>query len=116
MAFLKKNKVSAPSTARKEVRKISVVPNILLIPLVSEKASRLQPQGQYTFVVQPGVSKIEVKKAIESAYNVRVVGVNSVHLPRKSIQRGRVRGTTRIRRHMIVRLAPGESLNVAATS
>lgn len=115
MAFLKKNTAKG-AAARKDVRKIAAVPDVLLIPLVSEKASRLQPQGQYTFVVQPGVSKIDVKKAIEAAYGVRVVGVNSVRLPRKSIQRGRVRGTTRIRRHMIVRLAAGESLNLAATA
>jgi large subunit ribosomal protein L23 len=81
-----------------------------LIPLMSEKSTRLNGLGQYTFIVNAKVSKIEVKKAIERAYGVRVVGVNSVRLPRKNVTRGRVHGTTKIRHHMIVRLAKGQTL------
>lgn len=81
-----------------------------LIPLVSEKSTRLNSLGQYTFIVNAKVSKIEVKKAIERAYGVRVVGVNSVRLPRKNVSRGRVHGTTKVRHHMVVRLAKGQTL------
>jgi|GEM_PF-3174766 len=88
---------------------------VLMVPVVSEKSSRLQSQGQYTFAVQPGVGKIEVKKAIESAYGVHVVGVNSIKLPRKTVRRGKTSGRTKIRRHMVVRLKSGESLSLTST-
>jgi large subunit ribosomal protein L23 len=84
--------------------------SISLIPLVSEKSTRLNNLGQYTFIVNARVSKIEVKKAIERAYGVRVIGVNSVRLPRKNVSRGRVHGTTKIRHHMVVRLVKGQTL------
>lgn len=90
----------------------STVP-LSLVPLVSEKASRLAQAGQYTFVVSPNLTKIQLKQAIESQYKVRVVGVNSVRLPRKTVRRGRSSGTTKIRKHLVVRLAKGQSLPIA---
>lgn len=111
MAFLKKHS-SKPESSAQPVRKLSHVPNVLLRPLVSEKANRLQALGQYTFMVAPDTSKIEVKKVIEATYGVRVVGVNSIRLPRKVIRRGRTSGQTRIRHHVVVRLAPGQSINL----
>lgn len=87
------------------------VAHVYLVPVVSEKAARLKNLGQYTFAVKPGISKIEVKKTIEATYPVRVIGVNSVRLPRKTLRRGRTVGHTRIRCHMIVRLAPGQTID-----
>lgn len=108
MAILKKRKAEV----LKPVRKITQAPHVMLVPVVSEKASLLQSQGQYTFAAALGVSKIEVKKAIEAGYNVHVVGVNSLRLPRKTVRRGRTQGRTRVRRHVIVRLAKGESITL----
>ncbi len=85
---------------------------VTLVPLVSEKSSRLQAQGQYTFATAPTATKVMVKKMVERAYNVHVVGVNSVRLPRKFVRRGRSQGTTKIRKHFVVRLKTGESIAV----
>jgi large subunit ribosomal protein L23 len=108
MALLKKTKNSAAPAAP---TKRQAVPNIVLLPLVTEKSTRLQALGQYTFAVRPEVSKVEVKKAVETIYGVKVQGINSVRLPRKTVHRGRVTGRTVIRHHMIVRLAPGQTLD-----
>jgi len=103
-------------TAENIVTKTNLkVKPIELVPIVSEKSSRLQPMGQYSFEVARGVSKIEVKKFIEASYGVRVIGVNSVHLPGKIVRRGRSSGRTSVRRHIIVRLAKGQSLNLSST-
>ncbi len=88
------------------------VPTIDLLPVVAEKAVRMQQLGQYTFKVKPNVTKIDVKKAVETIYGVRVLAVNSKKLPRKTVTRGRVSGQTRIRKYMIVRLAPGATLEL----
>ena len=108
MALLKRNKNSAPAGAPTKRQSVS---NVVLLPLVTEKSSRLQALGQYTFAVRPGVSKVEVKKAVETIYGVKVQGVNSVRLPRKTVHRGRITGQTAIRHHMIVRLGAGQSLD-----
>ena len=107
MAWLKK-----PSATPTPVKHRSA-PNILVVPVVSEKSSRLQPLGQYTFDVAPSTSKVEVKKFIEATCGVRVKGVNSVRLPRKSVKRGRVSGQTAVRHHMIVRLGPGQAIDLS---
>lgn len=112
MAFFKRHKPpeAAPSAAAEH--RTPTILHAPFVPLVSEKSTRLQALGQYTFSVPLGVSKVTVKKVIESTYKVRVVGVNSTRLPRKTVRRGRSVGHTRVRRHLIVRLAPGQSLEL----
>lgn len=109
MALLKKKK---PVKVYNLPKKINKAPAVLLLPQVSEKSARLQSQGQYSFRVKPGVSKVEVKKAVESIHGVRVVAVNVRNLPRKTVRRGRNLGQTKIRRIMTVRLAPGQALEI----
>lgn len=108
MAFLGRKKLTElKPAAGSEAKQLA---GVMLIPLVSEKSARLQPQRQYTFVVAPTVTKIQAKKMVEQTYGVRVVGVNSLRLPRKFVRRGRSQGYTKVRKHLIVRLAPGQSL------
>jgi large subunit ribosomal protein L23 len=61
------------------------------------------------------VSKIEAKKAVESTFGVRVIGVNSLGLPGKVVRRGRQVGQRQSRRHLIVRVAKGESIDLGKT-
>ena len=88
---------------------------VVAVPVVSEKASRLQQQGQYTFNIVGNISKVEIKKAVESAWGVRVLGVNSIGLPGKIVRRGRQVGQRKARRHLVVRLARGESIDLSKT-
>ncbi|MFA4818799.1 MAG: 50S ribosomal protein L23 [Patescibacteria group bacterium] len=112
MALFAKNSNKAATASYKTVQR---APETTLLPVMSEKAVRLQKLGQYMLAVKPGVSKIQVKKVIEAAYGVRVVGVNSAKLPRKNVRRGRTTGQTKVRRHMIVRLAAGQSIELSKT-
>ena len=85
---------------------------VRLTPVVSEKSERMRRHNQYAFSVRGSLSKVDVKKAVESTYGVRVVGVNSVALPRKTVRRGRSSGTTSVRRRFIVSLREGEIIDV----
>jgi len=51
---------------------------ILLRPLVTEKASALNEQNQYGFIVHRNANKIQIKDAVESAYGVTVERVNTM--------------------------------------
>ena len=53
-------------------------------PLVTEKTTVLQGlRNQFTFEVADTANKLEVKKAIETLFNVKVVAVNMVSMPAK---------------------------------
>jgi large subunit ribosomal protein L23 len=53
--------------------------DVIIKPVVSEKSYGLLDQGAYTFVVHPDANKIEIRQAVESIFNVRVVKVNTLN-------------------------------------
>jgi large subunit ribosomal protein L23 len=53
--------------------------DILLKPLVSEKANLAkETANQVAFFVHPGANKVEIQKAVEEAFGVKVTAVNVV--------------------------------------
>lgn len=113
--FSKKSSTRSGPATKPKALSFRLPPGAILVPVVSEKATRLQQQGQYMFSVVGSVSKIQAKKAVESSFGVRVLGVNSIGLPGKVVRRGRQVGQRKARRHLLVRLAPGESIDLNKT-
>jgi large subunit ribosomal protein L23 len=69
---------------------------VLIKPLISEKGTSLkETSNQVVFFVHKDANKIEIKKAVETAFQVKVEAVNvAVKKPRiKSFSRGRKRMT-----------------------
>lgn len=61
---------------------------ILIKPIISEKAERdTELHNKYSFVVDRRANKIEIQKAIESRYDVKVTSVNVMVMPGKSKSR-----------------------------
>lgn len=57
---------------------------ILIKPIISEKAEKeTEVNNKYSFVVNRGANKIEIQKAIEKRYDVKVVSVNTMVMPGK---------------------------------
>jgi len=87
--------------------------NVLLSPMVTEKSTNAQALHKYTFLVHLDTNKIEVKKAIEKAYGVKVNNVNIIPVLKKTRLVGRGRSLTK--RHTgkkaIVTLAPKQSID-----
>lgn len=83
---------------------------ILLRPVVTEKATALRDANQVAFFVHPDANKIEIKKAVEKAFNVKVVDVNVV--TRKAGERVRNRRVVHVPgwRKAYVTLAAGEKI------
>ena len=54
--------------------------SVLIAPLLTEKATNRQtlPQPQYTFKVAFDSNKVEIRKAVEAAFKVKVVSVNTI--------------------------------------
>jgi len=53
-------------------------------PLVTEKATKLNTQNKYAFWVEKRSNKIEIKKAIEAIYKVKVISINVINMKGKS--------------------------------
>ncbi|PID98667.1 MAG: 50S ribosomal protein L23 [Actinomycetales bacterium] len=53
--------------------------DIILAPVASEKATRLEDEGKYTFLVRPDANKTEIKLAIEKIFQVKVASVNTMN-------------------------------------
>lgn len=89
---------------------------ILVKPLITEKTERFgEDSGVYGFVVARGANKIEIKKAVESFYNVSVKSVKTSILPGKlktrSTKKGVSKGYKPAIKKAYVTLTAGESIN-----
>ena len=52
------------------------ISEVLLRPVITEKSTLLQEEGQYTFQIAPKANKTLVKQAVEQNFGVKVVNVN----------------------------------------
>ncbi len=76
----------------------------------SEKGSTLEKEGKYLFRVATPATKVDVKRAIEEIYKVKVDCVNTVHVPGK-LKRVRARaGYTTGWKKAIVSLKKGQKI------
>jgi large subunit ribosomal protein L23 len=92
---------------------------IIIKPLVTEKTDKLGKLNRYTFKVAKDANRLEIKKAIESMYGVKVEDVNTTVLPGKLKTRYTKKGMTRgIRpafKKAYITLKDGETLDIYAT-
>lgn len=86
--------------------------DIVRRPLVTEKATLLLENNQYTFEVHPQASKPQIKSAIEELFDVKVVGVSTSNPPRKKRRMGRFIGHRAAYKRAIVTLAPGDTITL----
>ncbi|HJR13645.1 MAG TPA: 50S ribosomal protein L23 [Rhodanobacteraceae bacterium] len=88
--------------------------SVLRAPHVSEKSTRLSEHNQYVFTVAQDATKADVKSAVEKMFDVSVVSVNMANIKGK-LKTFRFRpGRKANVRKAYVRLADGQSIDVAA--
>jgi large subunit ribosomal protein L23 len=82
---------------------------IIRRPLVTEKSTLLREENNViAFEVDPGANKIEVKKAVEELFKVKVEEVRLFNVRGKMKRMGRFAGKRRDWRKAYVRLKAGE--------
>jgi large subunit ribosomal protein L23 len=67
---------------------------IIIRPVITEKNTRLNEDGKYTFEVAMSTNKIEIKKAVEEIFGVSVKSVNIVNVRGKLKKRRTRHGVT----------------------
>ncbi|MGH8216925.1 MAG: 50S ribosomal protein L23 [Rhodanobacteraceae bacterium] len=88
--------------------------SVLRAPHVSEKSTRVSEHNQYVFSVAPGATKADVKSAVEQMFDVNVVSVNMANIKGKLKMFRFKPGRKANLRKAYVRLADGQSIDVAA--
>jgi len=85
---------------------------VLVRPIISEKNTMLNEQGQYVFEVSDRANKIMVRQAVEAVFNVGVTAVNVLNVKGKHKRSGRSLGVTRSWKKAIVTLKPGDRIEL----
>jgi large subunit ribosomal protein L23 len=88
---------------------------ILMRPLITEKAQVLasgEHVKKYTFEVDLRANKLQIKDAVELAFNVRVDGVNTSIVKGKRKRYGRRESLMPDWKKAVVTLAPGEKIEL----
>ena len=86
--------------------------DILVRPLITERTTQLMAEGKYVFVVAKAANKIEIAKAVAEVFKVKVAKVNTVNVTGKKKRMGRTEGKRPDYKKAIVKLAPGETIEV----
>ena len=81
-------------------------------PIITEKATLLLEKNQYTFEVSPRATKSEIKAAIETLFDVKVLDVSTLNPPRKKRRVGKFIGQRSLYKRAIVTLAAGDSITL----
>ncbi|KAA2221117.1 MULTISPECIES: 50S ribosomal protein L23 [Chryseobacterium] len=95
--------------------------SIIIKPVISEKANYLTDlRGSYSFLVDPKANKIQIKKAVEAAYGVKVADVNTmIYAPKvssKYTKKGLQVGKTNKLKKAVIKLAEGEVIDIFAVN
>jgi large subunit ribosomal protein L23 len=85
--------------------------SIIKRPLVTEKTNiQKEDSNQITFEVDTRANRIEIKRAIEQIFNVKVAKTRTVNVKGKIKRRGRIMGKRKDWKKAIVTLMPGERI------
>ena len=84
--------------------------DIIRRPIITEKSALLAEKAVYTFEVAKDANKVEIKKAIEEIFNVKVVAIRTVNVHRKAKRMSRYEGFKAAYKKAIVRLEPGQTI------
>jgi large subunit ribosomal protein L23 len=76
----------------------------------TNKSIQLFEKNQYTFNVESGLTRTEIKQWVELFFGVKVIAMNSHRLPGKGKRTGRIMEHTMHYRRMIITLQPGYSI------
>jgi large subunit ribosomal protein L23 len=87
--------------------------DIVVRPIITEKSTLLKDAGnQYIFEVQRDANKIEIKKAVEKLFKVKVVSVHVSNMEGKEKRLGRFAGKKPDWKKAVVKLSPKDKITI----
>jgi large subunit ribosomal protein L23 len=87
--------------------------DIILKPIITEKSTLVKETGnQYVFEVLRSANKIEIRKAIEKLFKVKVINVHVSNMQGKKKRLGRYAGKRSDWKKAIVKLSPKDKITI----
>lgn len=88
----------------------------IIKPLVTEKANRISEKlNQFSYIVKPEATKLQIKAEVQALYNVTVLGVNTSNYAGKNKTRytkaGLIRGRRNAFKKAVVTLKEGDQID-----
>ena len=85
--------------------------DVIRRPIVTEKSTiAREDRNVVTFAVDPRANKHQIRDAVQELFQVQVLSVHTMRMPRKSRRVGRFVGQRPEWKKAIVRLAEGQSI------
>ena len=86
--------------------------NLIKGPIITEKThTQREAANKVTFRVAIKANKIEIRKAVEDIFKVKVLAVNTIRVRGKEKRLGRTQGMRPDWKKAVVTLAPGEKIS-----
>jgi large subunit ribosomal protein L23 len=86
--------------------------DIIKRPLLTEKTNiQKETFNQLSFEVDRRANRVQIKRAVENIFNVKVAGVRTIQVKGKVKQRGRIVGRRKDWKKAVVKLMPGERID-----
>ena len=86
--------------------------DVILAPVVSEKSYSLLDQNAYTFQVHRDANKTEIRQAVETIWDVKVVSVNTINRRGKEKRFRFTKGRRPDTKRAVVKLAEGNKIEI----
>ncbi len=87
--------------------------DIIITPIISEKSmSLIEENNTYVFKVDKKANKIEIRKAIEEIFKVKVLNVNTMNVRGKKRRLGFTQGKRPDWKKALVKLAEGDRIEI----
>ncbi len=85
---------------------------IIKQPVITDKTTKLLENNRYCFHVDYKMDKPKIKKAIEYIFDVKVIKINTCHMPRKKRKIGRFQGHKSHYKKAIIKLSSDDNINL----
>lgn len=86
--------------------------DILRAPIITEQSTKLiESNNRYTFKVDRSANKVEIRKAVEAIFDVKVISVNTLNVKPKFKRTGRYEGYTQAYKKAVVQVAEGQKID-----
>ncbi|MBN2267993.1 MAG: 50S ribosomal protein L23 [Acholeplasmataceae bacterium] len=86
--------------------------DIIKAPIITEQSTKLiESENKYTFKVDRKANKVEIKKAVETIFDVKVIAVNTINVLPKFKKMGKYEGYKSAYKKAVVQLAEGNKID-----
>lgn len=88
--------------------------DVIKAPIVTEKSANVSADGKKVVLkVAKDANKVQIRQAVENAFNVKVKNVNTISVRAKKKRVGRYEGKTKAYKKAIITLAEGSKLDLS---